>query len=45
MGDMAMADGGAAARKQIWKVFFILLAITAVEFAFAFLLEKSFLRT
>ncbi len=45
MGEMAMADGGAAARKQIWKVFFILLAITAVEFIFAFALDKSFLRT
>ncbi len=37
-------DGGAAQRRQIWKVFIILSAITGVEFAIAFLMDTSTLK-
>ncbi|WP_026463110.1 cytochrome C oxidase subunit IV family protein [Adhaeribacter aquaticus] len=33
-----------AQTKGIWKVFFILCAITAVEFAFAFMMDAGMLR-
>lgn len=34
-------DGGAAQRKQIWKVFVILSVITAIEFVIAFTIPTS----
>ncbi len=37
-------DGGAAQRKQIWKVFIILSVITAFEFLIAFTLHASLLK-
>ncbi len=33
-----------AQTKGIWKVFFILVALTAIEFAFAFAMDSSMLR-
>lgn len=36
---------GAAQRKVIWKTFWILLAITALEFAIAFSIDKGVLKT
>ncbi len=37
-------DGGAAHRRQIWKVFGILSGITAFEFLIAFTMEASSLK-
>lgn len=37
----ASEDGGAAQRKQIWKVFIILSIVTAIEFVIAFTLHQS----
>ncbi len=34
-------DGGAAQRKQIWKVFIILSVITAIEFIIAFTIGQG----
>jgi cytochrome c oxidase subunit IV len=42
--DHGSTDGGAAQRKQIWKVFFILSAITALEFLIAFTLSAGTLK-
>lgn len=39
--DHTVDDGGAAQRKQIWKVFVILSIITAIEFVIAFTLPHS----
>lgn len=38
------ADGGAKQRKQIWKVFWILFAITALEFVIAFTVGRGAFR-
>lgn len=38
------SDGGAAQRKQIWKVFFILSVLTAFEFLIAFTLGAGTLK-
>lgn len=38
------SDGGAAQRKQIWKVFTILSIITALEFLIAFTLHQGTLK-
>jgi cytochrome c oxidase subunit IV len=38
------ADGGAKQRKQIWKVFWILFAITALEFIIAFTVGRGTFR-
>jgi cytochrome c oxidase subunit IV len=38
------ADGGAAQRKQIWKVFIILSILTAFEFLIAFTLPHGTLK-
>lgn len=38
------SDGGAAQRKQIWKVFTILSIITALEFLIAFTLPQGMLK-
>lgn len=35
------ADGGAAQRKKIWMVFWIMFGITAIEFAIAFLMDRG----
>lgn len=37
-------DGGAAQRKQIWKVFIILSVLTGLEFVIAFTMAHSTLR-
>lgn len=42
--DDVPVDGGAAQRKQIWKVFIILSVITGIEFAIAFLMQVSTLK-
>lgn len=35
------SDGGAAHRKVIWRTFWILLVLTAIEFAIAFALPRG----
>ncbi|WP_373512385.1 cytochrome C oxidase subunit IV family protein [Persicitalea sp.] len=42
--DDVPTDGGAAQRKQIWKVFIILSVITAFEFLIAFTMHASTLK-
>jgi cytochrome c oxidase subunit 4 len=37
-------DGGAAQRKVIWKTFWILLILTALEFLIAFTMDHGFLK-
>jgi cytochrome c oxidase subunit 4 len=37
-------DGGAAQRKLIWKTFWILLILTALEFLIAFTMDHGFLK-
>ncbi len=42
--DDVPTDGGAAQRKQIWKVFIILSVITGIEFLIAFTMGASLLK-
>ncbi len=39
--DDVPTDGGAAQRKQIWKVFIILSVLTAIEFVIAFTMHHG----
>ncbi len=43
-GHHVSADGGAAQRKVIWKTFWILLLLTALEFLIAFTMHHGTMR-